>query len=639
VVPGRTVAVDTETTGLSTWLGARPFMFTFANERGRTACEEFPVDPVTREVRYSAFPERVRALRKWLGDPSVRKVFFNAKFDVRMCEAAGMPVRGQIDDVMYMAKVCRSDEPSYGLKPLARKYGDFPTEDQDSLKKAIQSLHLKAKSLGWALADDANADYWLGQHAEEVLAARAKSAKNWDRTRPETREKRLGEAKAEAERVRGLCREYGTRDAERTIFLYLFYSALLDEDGLRPVYDAEMRLWPATYAMETRGVYVDLEEAARGRARAEAQRDEMYEELQRKAWRGFNPASPAQKIKLLVEREGLAPLSHTENGSPQVDKYFLEHYEDQSLTAKLIQDHSRAGRAVGMYFDKYLESSVDSVIHASFDQAGAKTLRFSCREPNFQNVPKRGPEGDVMLEVRRCLGPRPGHVWYAGDYAQIEARIFADKAEEETMLAAFRAGRDVYDELAAAVTDLTGVRLTRRDSKDIFLGKLYGLGKAKMLRKLSASGDTDEDGAAAVVGAFDETFYTVKAYQQEVIADVRRDGYVTNRYGQRVYVDRDAAYRGVNNIIQSEAARLMKRAMTRCHKYLREIGFGWLVMTIHDELVFEFPANRRPVRVLRRLKTIMEDSEGAFAVPTPVEFSKITGSWLTKEPCQWTASL
>ncbi len=79
------------------------------------------------------------------------------------------------------------------------------------------------------------------------------------------------------------------------------------------------------------------------------------------------------------------------------------------------------------------------------------------------------------------------------------------------MLAAFAAGRDVYDELTGRITELTNVEITRRDTKDIFLGKLYGLGRQKMLRKLMASGveGVTEEIMSKLIGAiFIENSYS-----------------------------------------------------------------------------------------------------------------------------------
>jgi DNA polymerase I-like protein with 3'-5' exonuclease and polymerase domains len=92
----------------------------------------------------------------------------------------------------------------------------------------------------------------------------------------------------------------------------------------------------------------------------------------------------------------------------------------------------------------------------------------------------------------------------------------------------------------------------------------------------------------------------------------------------------------VNYRIQGEAARLMKNAMIECDEYLESLGdYGHCCMTIHDELIFEFPEKQRPKKVLRNLRDIMEDHGGRYGVATPVEFSKATDNWAEKVPVTW----
>jgi DNA polymerase-1 len=243
-----------------------------------------------------------------------------------------------------------------------------------------------------------------------------------------------------------------------------------------------------------------------------------------------------------------------------------------------------------------------------------------------------------MMLVRRPFGPRPGFVWYASDYQQIEARIFADEAEEEFMIAAFKAGRDVYQEFADVIEREAGVDIGRQIAKNIFLGKLYGLGIKKLIKTIMdvSASDVDEDSAARVLEVFDSTFPGVSGFMQDTIRSAKANGYVVNRYGQRIDVWRDEAYKGVNYIIQSSAARLMKRGMVKCHKYLESIGYGWLVMSIHDELIFEFPADHRPRSVIRKLAALMSENDGMFPhVETSVDVKKVVGNWLDSVPCEW----
>ena len=637
LLPGDRLAVDTETTGLDPSRGARPFGVSLADLDGGTAWIEFPVDPSTRKVLYDRRPRAYARLRRTLGDPSITKVFFNAKFDVKMLRAAGLPVSGPIEDVFIKVRVCSEHSGNHGLKPLAKRYFDFPDDDEVELRKVVASLRTRAKRVGgYALAEGVAGDYWLPRHATEIMEKSVTLRKSW-------RERDVEEALERAVEMEGVCERYGIRDAERTIMLDALFDGLLDELDVRGVYDEEMReVWPVTLRMEKRGVRLDRAATISGRDEAIRRGKAAQESIVREVGAGFNPRSPKQREEYFLDRLGLEPLAFTPKGNPKIDKDFFHHYASTVPVCRAMVEHERCEKAVSTYFDAYLEAMDENgTIHPSFDQAGAITLRYSCRDPNFQNIPKRADDGDIMLEVRRPFGPRPGHVWYCGDYAQIEARIFADKAEEPTMLEAFAAGRDVYDELAATVARLSEIEITRRDAKDIFLGKLYGLGRRKLLYKLMSSsrGSVDSDAADAIVDAFDETFPSVVEFQRRTISEVKREGKVRNRFGQVIAVDPDAAYKGVNYLIQSEAARLMKGAMVRCARYLDAIGYGWLVMTIHDELVFEFPVDRRPLRVLRTLKRLMEDNRGAFPrVETKVEFDLVMSTWLVKRPCKWARS-
>jgi DNA polymerase I-like protein with 3'-5' exonuclease and polymerase domains len=93
-IRGKRIGCDTESTGLNTWTGDRPFAFSFFNKAGQKAYFEFPVDPVSREVLYSRKPKQFKKLQQFYTDASIEKVFHNAKHDIRMLEAAGIHGKG-----------------------------------------------------------------------------------------------------------------------------------------------------------------------------------------------------------------------------------------------------------------------------------------------------------------------------------------------------------------------------------------------------------------------------------------------------------------------------------------------------------------------------------------------------------------
>jgi DNA polymerase I-like protein with 3'-5' exonuclease and polymerase domains len=258
LIDGDVVAADTEGTGLSPWKGDRPWAFSFCNADGETRYVEFPVDKATRQVRYSAKPREAEAIRCHFRDRAVSKVFWNAKYDVRMIRfGLGLRVAGPIHEAMFAAHCCNPCELTYALKPWAKKYAGYADEDQDELQKATVILRRKAKEKGWKIHKEVEADYWLCMYAHELLP-----------DDPET-----------AERFCSLPRIYAVGDAERTMLGWLFCERKMEELRVRSVYDEEMKLWPAVMDMEDRGVRVDRDVVAEQRAFYQREHDAYYKKL------------------------------------------------------------------------------------------------------------------------------------------------------------------------------------------------------------------------------------------------------------------------------------------------------------------------------------------------------------------------
>ena len=127
---GKLVACDTETTGLNAWLGDKPFAFSFCNEYGGTAYFQFKVDPFTREVDYHSRQPQFIKLKKFFEDPSITKIFHNAKFDVRMLDLIGIKVKGVLHETMFLAHTIDTSLPSLKLKWLAKYFCKIDTEDE-----------------------------------------------------------------------------------------------------------------------------------------------------------------------------------------------------------------------------------------------------------------------------------------------------------------------------------------------------------------------------------------------------------------------------------------------------------------------------------------------------------------------------
>ena len=126
----------------------------------------------------------------------------------------------------------------------------------------------------------------------------------------------------------------------------------------------------------------------------------------------------------------------------------------------------------------------------------------------------------------------------------------------------------------------------------------------------------------------------VDAFIKSTIEQATEQGYVTTLFGRRRQIPELKARNyqvrtlgerlAVNTVIQGTAADVMKLAMVRCHRALRSEGLATrLILTIHDELLFEGPPQESDaaVELIRR----------EMAAPWPYEpppYGKPVDLWL-----------
>jgi DNA polymerase-1 len=236
-------------------------------------------------------------------------------------------------------------------------------------------------------------------------------------------------------------------------------------------------------------------------------------------------------------------------------------------------------------------------VHTSFNQVGSVTGRLSSSEPNLQNIPTRTELG---RKVRNGFIAAPGWQLLAVDYSQIELRIVAHMANDEAMLAAFRAGQDIHAATAAAIYNVPLKQVTkeqRRHAKAINFGLIYGMGAFGLSRTAGLTLGEAED----FVGAYFRQFPGVKKYLDGIRLLAAQQGYVETLLGRRRYFpnlqgqanqnlkareEREA----INAPVQGTAADVMKLAMIQVPGALRQAGLSArLLLQVHDELVLEVP--------------------------------------------------
>ncbi len=400
----------------------------------------------------------------------------------------------------------------------------------------------------------------------------------------------------------------------------------LDRQGFRDLFaDVEMPLTPVLADMERHGVLLDVDLLRRMSQETEQLMTLSEEKIYRLAGERFNVNSPKQLQVILFERLGLPKGRRTKEGySTDVDVLnFLARSHE--LPAEILAYRSMA-KLKSTYIDALpqLVHPETGRVHTSYNQTVTATGRLSSSNPNLQNIPVRTLEGK---RIRQAFIAPPGWCIVSADYSQIELRVLAHLSGDENLLDAFASGADIHSRTAADVFGVFPEMVNpemRRQAKVINFGVLYGMSAFGLAREL----DITQRQAQLYIDGYFRKYAGVRVYLDAVLEGARRDGYVSTLLNRRRYlpeiVSPNATVRqfaermAVNTPIQGTAADLIKIAMIRIHRRLKEAGLAArMIMQVHDELVCEVPAAEREV-VTALLKAEME-GVAELRVPLPVE--------------------
>ena len=618
-LPKKIVAFDTETTGLWPYqtehrkkLGLapdRPFAFSFCNVDGQTDFFRAEVDPWTREVSYDKCRPYINWLKRIASDPEMTVVMHNAPFDRRHTIPLGIEWRCKIMDTAVMAHCADPTEISKQLKYLAKKYLEIPDDDQQALKKDLARGRRIAKAKGWSVADDTT-------HGKKSNLA------DYCFCSPE------------------LLERYARVDAERTIYLWMMYNEILDDNEdnggkLWEIYAEEMETQEASIRMEQAGISVRPEAMDELFPIYDGIRAKYLAKVHAEAGPDFKPASPAHVKKLFVTERGYKTTNLTKKGNPSVDGttlavWAIEHNDPLAQDILEWKASAKATNEVNNY--KFFTCLEDGrhVIHPTWRPTGAKTGRFSCADPNLMqmtNVFSGRKRATIDTRQRECFGPQKGRIWYAIDYGQIEVWIFAFFAKEPEMMRALLAGEDFHTATATKAfghyKDFTGdpkdehsgAYKWRRRAKLIFFSRLYGGGVDKLATLINCS----RSEAKTFANEFNANLPGVRKYMDRLINQVTREGILINGFGREYPIDTNYAYKAVNWNIQGTAADVMKRAFNRTDAMLRERWDGtWLSATVHDELFVDLPIEYHSMRLINDVTREMQRDSSHLGIPVPL---------------------
>ncbi len=425
----------------------------------------------------------------------------------------------------------------------------------------------------------------------------------------------------------GKMNSYAGERADLAMQLGARLTPLLAADGLDRVYaDLEQPLIPVLVSMERAGVRVDTAALAAQSQHLERELSARTTRIYEIAGEPFNINSPKQLSEILFDKLQL-PVSKrnvkTKTASTAVE--VLEELAAAHELPRLILDWRRLQKLKGTYIDALplLVHPRTGRVHTSFNQAVAATGRLSSSDPNLQNIPIRTPLG---REIRRAFVAEPGHVLISADYSQIELRVLAHLSGDETLTQAFRDGLDIHEQTAARVFGpASGLDPHERRSRAKMIN--YALLYGKTAFTLSKDIGVTPQAAQEFIDAYFAGFPRVRAFIDRTLEDARASGAVRTLFGRRRLVPelnsrnqqiRSAAEReAVNMPIQGTAADIMKRAMIDVHSGLAAMPGARMILTVHDELLFEVPeAGADGVRAL--VQRLMQDAV-SLSVPLTVD--------------------
>jgi DNA polymerase I len=361
----------------------------------------------------------------------------------------------------------------------------------------------------------------------------------------------------------------------------------------------ELPLVEVLYRLERQGVKLDTYRLGETAARVSDEIDELEHRIWELAGEEFTIGSPQQLSSILFEKLALSRKRRGKTGF-STDARVLRAIRGEHEIIPLIEKWRELSKLKSTYLDSLpsLISEETGRLHTTFNQTATTTGRLSSTEPNLQNIPIRTELG---RQIRSCFITEEGCRLISADYSQVELRILAHVAGEQVLKQIFERGEDVHTATAAEVLKLDPGKIgpgERSRAKAVNFGIVYGLSAHGLSEQL----DIPHEEAAEYIDRYLGRFPAVRKFIDRTIVEATDRGYVTTLFGRRrdipelrsrQYQARSLGERlAVNTIIQGTAADIIKIAMVRADAALRAAGLTTrLVLTIHDELLFEGPAD------------------------------------------------
>ena len=407
----------------------------------------------------------------------------------------------------------------------------------------------------------------------------------------------------------------------------------IKENGQKKLYqEVELPLVTVLAHLEINGFLVDDNQLKEFADKLGEKIDALTNEIYMLAGEEFNINSPKQLGVILFEKLELKPVKKTKTGYA-TNADVLEKLRDKHPIVNFITEYRQLAKLKSTYCDGLTAVVNPNThrIHSVFTQTVTVTGRLSSTEPNLQNIPTRTELG---REIRKMFVAKEGYVLVDADYSQIELRVLAHIANDETMINAFRNNEDIHAVTASQVLGIPLEDVTkeqRSSAKAVNFGIVYGIGEFSLAQDLHISVKE----AKAYIESYLEKYHGVRNYMESIKEQAKKDGYVKtmlNRiryipelkspnYNIRQFGERVA----LNTPIQGTAADIIKLAMVRVDNRLINEGLkSKLILQVHDELIVE--AHKDEVDKVKQI--LSEEMQNAMELNVPLKVDMSTGhSW------------
>lgn len=539
-------AIDTETTGLRPW-GDTTLRGISMSVRGET----FYL-PITHPGSENLLPTDVSRLSHILRVCKAMPIYHNANYDRAILERGiNLAPPQHYRDTALLAWLTDENRRK-ALKELGAYFFGTDAKEEQTALKAMMKGHPGSYFYKELRAQGVSAM----EAREQAPLMSAASKRTW--------------ADLTAEEIA----PYAEQDARLTYDLYDRLLADREYPVVEPAVQRMHDLQSVVYRMVKRGVQINPDEVRRQKVTAELAMADIRTRFT------VNLDSPKQLAALIYEDWGLPIKERTDTGAPSTSRATLEAMAGLHSGLDEILSYRRYGKAVSTYYNPFLDAADEANrIHPSVNVVGTVTGRFSYSDPNLQTLPRDG----TISGIKDCIVATPGRILVSYDLKSAELRFMASLAGEQDLIDKLAAEEDLYQEVA----DRIGV--TRQVGKSLVLSWPYGVGPVKFSR---ASGLSVKD-SRNVIASFENAYRDLSSTMSKLSTYADFHGRLPllapgrfRRFVSPALAYPIPSYTALNAACQGGVADFMGDVMIGIEPYAETVG-AWLVLQVHDSLVFE----------------------------------------------------